>query len=501
MNYNKFFRVLMALLVVCCLLVNFSPIRAHAVAASIATVGVAAAIVVGSILIGIGLLPDADTSVFTSTVDSIISSLNLGETIQLVTWVTSGYKKYAVPDTLIESIRSFVFNQALAYRVSPVDCVAVGAGESIRVGTNAVYTVTEYCEVFCAQGIFSGEGNFLFLSEFPFSVNGDEAIPYGDLYYQFDRGRKTDVWDSEGYYKLPFAPYGAYDAENLANACYASYCGPEIGVESGFVAGTIADPSSDLKSGYADWSSQSIPLYLWADGNYSEDPETDDSESIPYLPVGIGKDYEETLTYTQSQVQAGESTYEDTSADVGGATSSISQTWLGQKLDSIVSSISGFFSDVITTIKAIPDAFTTWFEDILMGLETLGQTILDGIQAIFVPSADFVTAKVEALRARFDFINVFMDFIDSFKGQFSGGTPPVIYVHLENAEGSYNYGGTVKFLDMSWYSRYKSTGDALISGFLWALFGWRMYLKLPGIINGVSGGVGSMSSRYKKDGD
>lgn len=134
-------------------------------------------------------------------------------------------------------------------------------------------------------------------------------------------------------------------------------------------------------------------------------------------------------------------------------------------------------------------------------LQSIPETILSGIQAIFVPSADFLTAKVEALRARFDFINVFMDFIDSFKGELSGATPPVIYVHLENAEGSYNYGGTVKFLDMSWYSRYKSTGDAIISGFLWALFGWRMYLKLPGIINGVSGGVGSMSSRFRKDGD
>ena len=502
MNYNKIFRVLMALLVVCCLLVNLSPIRAHAVAASFATVGVAAAIVVGSILIGIGLLPDADTSVFTSTVDSIISSLNLGETIQLVTWVTSGYQKYAVPDNLIESIRAYVFDAALVFYNPPVNGVALGAGETIQVSIYDSFTTTGYCEVFCAQNMYGGKGNFLFLSTNPFSVNGTASTAYDGFQYIYFSGISCGSWDSAGYYKFPYSPYGAQNATTFANTCSGFYQGATFVADDGFVAGAIADPSKDTKTGYETWYIEGVQLYQWSDGSYHQDPEPDnDKDVIPYWPVGIGKDYEETLTYTQSQVQAGDSTYEDTSSDVGGVTSSISQSWLGSKLDSFILSISGFFSDIKSTVQAIPGAFSTWFQDVISLLQSIPETILSGIQAIFVPSADFVTARVEALRARFDFINVFMDFIDSFKGQFSGGTPPVIYVHLENAEGSYNYGGTVKFLDMSWYSRYKSTGDAIISGFLWALFGWRMYLKLPGIINGVSGGVGSMSSRFRKDGE
>ena len=49
---------------------------------------------------------------------------------------------------------------------------------------------------------------------------------------------------------------------------------------------------------------------------------------------------------------------------------------------------------------------------------------------------------------------------------------------------------TIPFLDMRWYSRYKATGDLILSGFLWALFAWRMYLKLPGTISGISGTIG-----------
>lgn len=65
--------------------------------------------------------------------------------------------------------------------------------------------------------------------------------------------------------------------------------------------------------------------------------------------------------------------------------------------------------------------------------------------------------------------------------------PPVIYIHLGDTEGSYNIGGTVPFLDLRWYARYKPTVDTLISAFLWICFVWRMLLKLPGIISGMPG--------------
>lgn len=152
-------------------------------------------------------------------------------------------------------------------------------------------------------------------------------------------------------------------------------------------------------------------------------------------------------------------------------------------------------TDTIAEIIAKLAALGLTLTEILAAIQALATTIADAITAaltaVFVPSADFITAKVEALRTRFDWINPFMDFAKSLS--FSGSEPPVIYIHLDAAEGSYYFGGTIPFLDMRWYSRYKATGDAIISGFLWMLFGWRTYLKLPGIISGVGGTVGHIS--------
>ena len=98
-----------------------------------------------------------------------------------------------------------------------------------------------------------------------------------------------------------------------------------------------------------------------------------------------------------------------------------------------------------------------------------------------------------------------VDIAQGLSVDLSSSTPPVVYVHLEDSESEYIKGGTVKFIDMSWYARYKPYGDVILSGFLWALFAWRMYLKIPGIINGVGGSVGHIASsggyRRKEDGE
>lgn len=150
-------------------------------------------------------------------------------------------------------------------------------------------------------------------------------------------------------------------------------------------------------------------------------------------------------------------------------------------LDSALSVAQTFWQSLTTTVSNIWTA-----------VRSLGTTITDSVTvaltAVFVPSSDYLSDKVFALRSRFDWINPFIDFANSLS--FSSVEPPVIYIPLDDAEGSYYLGPEMVFVDMGWYSRYKATGDLIISGFLWAIFGWRMYLKLPGIISGVAGTIG-----------
>ena len=176
---------------------------------------------------------------------------------------------------------------------------------------------------------------------------------------------------------------------------------------------------------------------------------------------------------------------------------------LGNLIVSVRTAINTGITTITDTITTTIDAIIEWLisigaslADILEWIKTLPGTIVDGISTvltdIFVPAEDYVTTKVEALRAKFNWIDPILGFGDLILAELTSTSPPVLYVHLGDAEGSYNYGGTVKFLDMSWYARYKSQGDAIVSGFLWALFAWRMFIKLPGIISGVAGDIGQM---------
>lgn len=135
-----------------------------------------------------------------------------------------------------------------------------------------------------------------------------------------------------------------------------------------------------------------------------------------------------------------------------------------------------------TFVDALVDALT-------YPLQMVVDSVLAGIRAIFVPSEDFLTAKVEALAERFGFAASIVQTAQALKTGLSGVStePPVIYLDLGASRGSYYLGGTVPFLDLRWYAEYKPTVDAIISAFLWICFVWRMLIKLPGIISGMPG--------------
>lgn len=189
-------------------------------------------------------------------------------------------------------------------------------------------------------------------------------------------------------------------------------------------------------------------------------------------------------------------------------------------IQSLMNAAAGVRNAINTGITTITDTITTTIDAIIEWLISIGASlsdilewiialpglIADAIGAViadvFVPSEDFISDKFNSVKSKFAWIGPFIDIAQGFMYDLSSSTPPVVYVHLGDSESKYNYGGTVKFLDMSWYEPYKPTGDAILSGFLWGLFAWRIYLKLPGIINGVSGSIGHMSSsagRYRKE--
>lgn len=154
----------------------------------------------------------------------------------------------------------------------------------------------------------------------------------------------------------------------------------------------------------------------------------------------------------------------------------------------ITTSFEWIWQHLATAFQNVIDTLNTFWQNLKNWMQTMADYLLNGLRSLFIPDNDYISDKVKSLRNRFAWIDPIMVYFDGFA--FDGSEPPVIYIHLDDAEGSYYLGETIPFLDMRWYSRYKATGDLILSGFLWALFAWRMYLKLPGTISGISGTIG-----------
>lgn len=559
MNWKRIGRVITCLLVVCCLIVNMSPIRAEATGVgAVGTVAAGSAVavpglnVIASVLIGLGVLVGISKVDWDNVANECYAYLKNEGIIDAdgnidIMAVDGVSYAYAASQELISKIRDWLFS------VGTLETVTSISGSDISVSTvigpvsdamhRSVYALVndspantlslfeslgKYENVFvysfddshlygfyfsplgilCSAaftnplgvsnaslfGIYSVLDLSLDYSMEIYEVHGRSAsytssysYPYPIFYDSYSCQSYSDYltmnamvfdWSKVPVIRSSTTSYPAFFmfsksstdtviSENCSDRgftnCYSEgYCFNAFewdSVEYSSVStsldvslGQVAPSDIGIVEGYDVWSSASVSIPI----NSGDD----EVEYLPYWPIALTPSYGETQKLSQSDVWSGV----DSSTDVGSdsLTGTLGNTATGSFIDSLV------------------DAITLPFE-------WLADTLLNGIKAIFVPSEDFLTEKVEALRKRFEWIDPFITMAETLSGEISAGEPPVIYVHLGNAEGKYNWGGTVTFLDLSWYSRYKPVGDAVISGFLWAWFVWRMYLKIPGIIAGMPG--------------
>ena len=186
-----------------------------------------------------------------------------------------------------------------------------------------------------------------------------------------------------------------------------------------------------------------------------------------------------------------------------GSGSDSESTWFQkiiQGIEELPSKFESWITDCKTAIKELPSKFADWFNKIIeiLGniwelLQNLVSSLIDALRQLlinlFVPSEDFIATKVNSLIEKYTYLEPMLTLGDNLKLYFTGLgiEPPVIYIDLGAATGSYAYGGRTIFVDLRWYEQYKPTMDAIIAAFMWLWLTWRFLLSLPGIIQGNSG--------------
>ena len=163
-----------------------------------------------------------------------------------------------------------------------------------------------------------------------------------------------------------------------------------------------------------------------------------------------------------------------------------------------IKELPGTLANIWETVKDIPAAiaekigafFTTlwgWLQSIIDAIKALPAAIAEKIGALFKPDEALLTEITDTFKGKFGFFSTLKQFGNDLFGMTPETEPPVIWVHLENAESKfgYNYGDKQKIFDMTWYQKYKASVDGLLSGFLWLGYLWLLFKRAPSILNGM----------------
>lgn len=134
---------------------------------------------------------------------------------------------------------------------------------------------------------------------------------------------------------------------------------------------------------------------------------------------------------------------------------------------------------------AEPSSMLDYVADIWRRIKALPETISSAVKSVFEPDAALLTEITTTFNNKFGWLETLYHLGEDLLGMTADSAPPVIYIHLEDAEGQFRYGGTEKTLDMSWYQPYKEDVDNILSGFMWLSFLWLVFKRAADIINGA----------------
>ena len=163
-----------------------------------------------------------------------------------------------------------------------------------------------------------------------------------------------------------------------------------------------------------------------------------------------------------------------------------------------IKELPGTLANIWESIKGIPAAiaekigafFTTlwgWLQNIIDAITALPAAIAEKVGELFKPDEALLSEITDTFKGKFGFFSTLKQFGGDLFGMTPETEPPVIWVHLENAESKfgYNYGDKQKIFDMTWYQKYKASVDGLLSGFLWLGYLWLLFKRAPAILNGM----------------
>lgn len=478
---HKLLRGLVALVLVCCMIVNCIAIKAEASVLGgtvVALFGDDAIALIAACLMGLGVLANLETEMDTLTFrylcqEAYDAMAAAGE------WVVDGAVTvyncstelwdYGVDCGMVQWLHEWLYSESYIYSTIPAanDVISDANIEVARNHTYTFYATMNY-------GSFSEW--LLCYSDFaPITYSNGLIKAGGEVFYCI--GTISSVWKSTH----SLSTNGLTSISITTDFSFKDAC---VNTDYDLALGTVAAPGTEIETEYGEYIVIVAPNGVPETGG--DGSGDDEQPEVPVIPIPVLPSYEETIQLPQEDIWKGNKV-ETEDPDTGGSTDPTTGTDTdpdtGTDTDGSLSN---------TPWETFKKWISTGWESIIQAIPTpdsIAEAVGNVIKSIFVPDADFISDKWNSIRSRFDFADSISSSGELILDVLNGidPEPPVIYIDLGASEGSYDIGGEVPFLDLRWYERYKPTGDAIISAFLWLVFAWRMFIKLPGIIGGLPG--------------
>lgn len=169
---------------------------------------------------------------------------------------------------------------------------------------------------------------------------------------------------------------------------------------------------------------------------------------------------------------------------------------MGDFFGSLGSSLGSWFSTLFTNLGNILSYINPFSENFLGKkiIELLG----DLLELLFVPSSESITNLTDSVKSKFAFTETISVAVNSMKDIITGvSSAPRFSINL-NATKFTNAGNYV-VVDLEWYRPFKTYGDTILTGIIYALYLWRLYINLPNIISGTGASIQGIDSISKSN--
>lgn len=358
---SRLFRCLVCFLLIGCILVNLSPLKAEALTAELAVIGVSASLVIIPIIIGLGVMPGSESSTaFDELVDGCKAALTSAgfvvDGLVNVFSLTNSQYRYAVNVDLIEWVHNWLYESgSIIASGNYVFADYAGYGDLMLESWEKALGYPSHCVGYRETSenwyIFYTNGTITYTPDGEgYMLSSNQTLYYYQIHQNGTRSFSTF---SAG---LSVGPYVNVSIDGITH---------DVSTQLDLTLGLVAAPSVGFDTGYSSWQRAA---------------EDDDSFVYPPVSLPIQRTEEESKDMTQEEVWDGTATYEDT----------ITDSEAGTDTGTDAGTETGLLSSILSAVKAIPAAFTDWFDSLTTGLTGVLDAVISlpaAIADVFKPSA------------------------------------------------------------------------------------------------------------------